>query len=347
MHYHHSHPRDPRGPQPQLPHGRSLPRLSPLRDAVLECAAAQARHLAAHGAKLHELFENPLWVRVSENPKVPEVALTGRWLARGAFMAAIPHSAGRMMPGLFGIEQVLSSNPHLSPAGTIEPVPWRGHPSCAAKFMVPFGSTIAAATNGAAQEAASYLLQVFPKRIDLAPKGHIAHDDRMVLAHALMLFGEPLAIEVGLGLRNLAMLVPHSASELSSIEDEVRITVRRDLMRKALSTFRETRLHIAQFQHERYGDEGPISALVASLAGRAEARAREAVIESLNRHPFSAPQLGLLKGALRDSIKEITESDPLAKELWINLPKNERGRIAREAAVKAWGDATRRYAAGN
>ena len=119
------------------------------------------------------------------------------------------------------------------------------------------------------------------------------------------------------------------------------------MLRKTLSIFRETRLHIAHFQHERYGDAGPIGALVASLAELAEARARATIVSSLTHHPFSAPQLGTLKEILRDGLKQLTQKESLFKELWVNLSKSERGRIAREAAKQAWSACVRRYAMDN
>ena len=347
MHHHHLNPGTPGERPSQLRHTPDLPRFSPLQDAVIECANKQASHLAAHGAKLHELFANPLLVRVSENPKVPEVAITGRWLARGAFLAAIPLSADKVAPELFAISRVLSVNPHLSPTGTIEPIPWETDPNCAARFLIPSTSTIAAATNAAAQEAAAHLLRVFPQRIDLAPRGLIAHDDRMVLAHALMLHGEPLALEIALGLRTLAQIAPDSIRQSIGLEDEIRTSVRSSLMRKTLSIFRETRLHVAHFKHECYGDEGPIGSLVASLAELAEARAKATIVASLNHYPFSAPQLGALKEILRDGLKQLMQKEPLFKELWVNLPKSERGRIARDAAKQAWSACVRRYAMDN
>ncbi len=316
-----------------------------LRDSAVMCAVAQHHLLKTHGAQLHELLTEPLFVRGA----APEpLILTGRWLARGLFSTAHISPLGHIIPGFADMRETIELNPHLTPMGGAGVEDWRAGGSRSAQLLMPRRETLETAAVSAGQETAVALLSRFPNRVNLAPLGLVRAEDRPYVSALVQSNCQAALSELKLGVERLASWFPEHYGNLKSQPLQF---ASEDLLRRALvtalSTFRDTRMHTAHYQFERYGDEGPIGSLVERLAARTSQMALSDISKIVIANPCSRPRLAALKPVLRESLRALKEDCPSSAELWHSLANPERQSIIKAAARRAWKLAVQKQAGMN
>lgn len=316
--------------------------------SLAECALRQHEALLDRGALLHEILPQHEPIRLSPTEVPQEVVVTGRWLAEGVFTVAVALPQGQLLPALLDMPHALSFNPGLTPLGTVdpgEPPDWRAFLS---GYLTPMRQTLHSAIVRAGNEAAVSLLEAFPGRVDLRPKGLVSPGDRPAISEIVQWQASRLVAEISSGLRLSSRLSGGCPQEeVQRAESSLAQWCVRGIEHQALSFFRDTRLQVAQFEFEHYRAEGPIGALVEELVRRTNPLASSLIAKEMFRQPLGPRQPSLLKPALKTSLREATASSPLFKELWACLPRSERASVLRCAARLAWSLGAQRYANSN
>jgi hypothetical protein len=212
---------------------------------------------------------------------------------------------------------------------------------------VPGVETFMRGVRAAGQSLAAELLEVFPERIDLSSESDDSRGDRGLMTEVCQTVLSPFSQELRDGLKVVDTKNSTGAELQTWISQVVDTNLRNMATTFALQIFRETRLHVAVFQHEQRMEDGIIHDLIVEGANATVAVAQKEILEAIRRNPFSSHRDIKLERHSVVGLRASMLKDPRFIELWKHLGQEERRSIVEHIAESAWRSSVRAYALRN